>query len=236
MKYAAVIHNVGEVSLTGVADGEYWRERLAIGGLAPAIVDGAAEIMLSATDARFLGVPFCELSISVFVQQRGEGAQPKPRSAVYLTHAYNSSRLLAFCERTFFRTPYFPAPLEVCATDPITVQLGPKAQCWLRLSASALLQSEIRSIAHNASGCWEGPIYLPSVGGKPPELFYAKLSGPTDVYPFLVEADLCELNPTAHHPAIRALVDSRFVPREWSIRRGATHARTKTFRQGAAKV
>jgi len=230
MKYAAVIHNVGEVSLTGVAGGDYWLDRLTPSGLKPALVDGAAEIMLSATSARYLGVPFCELSISIFVTQPEQSPPTKYPSAVFLTHAYNSSRLLAFCERTFFRTPYFQAPLEVCATDLVSVLLGPANAPWLRLAAPARRQGDLQSIAHNPAGCWEGPIYLPSVQGKAPEHFFAKLSGPTDDFPFLANADRCELNATAGQPALQALADSQFIPRQWTIRRGATHARTKTFR------
>ena len=234
MKYIAEVHPVDEVTLIGRADGDYWAQRLAAEDLRLAAVEGQAELMISATNARYLGMPFCELSISLFVQSK---QHPGPRGAAYLTHAYNSSRLLAFCERTFFRTPYFPARLEVRHGDPVSVNMGPADLRLLRLAKAANVAASetAASIARSRDeqGGWQGPIFLPGVWDRPGDVFFARLTGPTEVYDFSPGEDHWELNPTKDHPAIGALIESRFVPMQWTIRQRATHARTKTFTRAA---
>jgi len=228
MKYVAEIHAVGEVTLIGGADANYWRDRLRPLDLQPALASGDAEVMLSATSASYLGLPFCELSISVFVNSKQSDA---PRAAVYLTHAYNSNRLLAFCERSFFRTPYYPAQLAVSAKLPISVTLGPLDRPRLHL---VMAVESVASHSRDEQGEWSGPLFLPPRGTRPCDLFFARLKGATDYRAFEPAADRFVVCSTTEEPALLALVESNFAPRQWSIRPNATHARTKTYTRVAA--
>src|SRR5690606_28624144 len=89
--YITTITDVREVALWATADLGYWRERLRDEDLLPFDDGGRAALLLTAIDSKFRGISFRELSISVLV---GDG-----RSA-FLAHAFSSSRLLAFAERT----------------------------------------------------------------------------------------------------------------------------------------
>jgi hypothetical protein len=65
IKYAAVLHNVNEVSLLGTADLEYWRRRLEPEQLEPVTHEGHAQLLIIAADARFMGLRFRELSFGI---------------------------------------------------------------------------------------------------------------------------------------------------------------------------
>ena len=62
-----------------------------------------AVVCLGGADAKWRGFAFREpiIAVGVCLTEGGPGLD-----GYYLPHAYNSSRLLAFSERTFFRTPY----------------------------------------------------------------------------------------------------------------------------------
>src|SRR5436190_14809837 len=99
IKWAAKLSHVREVSLLGTADLAYWADRLKAQGLAPDARDGKAQVLIVAADARFMGVPFREVSLSVLAR---EDAGKTTREGTYLLHAFNSSRFFAFCERRLF--------------------------------------------------------------------------------------------------------------------------------------
>jgi hypothetical protein len=115
VRYVAELTHVREVSLLGTADLAFWEERLKEEGLAPAESEGKALLLLIAADSKFMGVRFRELSFSVLVGRQEEGAR---RGGAYLAQAFNSCRLFAFCERTFFSTPYYHGDVRVSASFP----------------------------------------------------------------------------------------------------------------------
>jgi len=218
VRYVAVIAPVREVILAGSADLAWWRERLGREALHPYDDGGRASLLLSATASSFRGLPFREFSVSVAVSERADGAT---HDGVYLAQAYNSSRLLAFTEQLFFRTPYVPAGIQVTERPPVTMAVS---RGEVGLFAASLAEGTPR--ANVEAQEWEGPIFLP--GGK--AVFYARLAGATDVYPFTT-ADTVSIRPDENDEALRQLVECGFVGREWRVRATATHARTRTHRR-----
>src|SRR5262245_41871734 len=91
VKWAAQLTHVREVSLLGSADLNFWTGQLLSANLHPAESDGQAKILIVAADAKYFGLRFRELSISVLVRQPSE----EGRDAPYLLRAYNSRRLFA---------------------------------------------------------------------------------------------------------------------------------------------
>src|SRR4051812_34281167 len=106
IKWAAELSHVREVSLLGTADGAFWTQRLRDEDLLLAHRDGKAQVMIVAADSKFMGVRFGELSISVLASDRAN-------HGAYLVHAWNSCRFFAFCERSFFATPYAHGEVQV---------------------------------------------------------------------------------------------------------------------------
>src|ERR1700722_18290838 len=99
VKWAAQIAHVREVSLLGTADLAYWEDRLRRENLLPAERDGQAQLLIIATDSKYMGVRFRELSFSVLVSWSEGGV---PQDAAYLVRAFNSFRFFALCERVLF--------------------------------------------------------------------------------------------------------------------------------------
>ena len=215
--YISTITDVREVSLAGTADLDYWRAELRGAGLDPYDADGRAALLLSAIEAKFRGILFRELSISVRV---GGGDE------AYLAHAFNSSRMLAFAERVFFQTPYQLAGLTVSERVPAHMAVSSGGRTWFsaRMAAAA-------TPARYEEPLWEGAIYLP--GGD--KVFYARLSGAADVYPFAAQDEIA-IQPHSEAPIFSQLIASDFAGREWMVRRGAVHARSRTYpRSGLAR-
>ena len=218
VRYVAVIAPVCEVILAGTADLAYWRERLGRDGLFPYAAAGRAGLLISAMASSFRGLPFREFSVSVAVSRQSDGAT---HDDVFLAHACNSSRLLAFAERALFQTPYVPADIRVVEQPPVSIAAADSGTTRF----AAALAPETPRAGHEAQD-WEGAIYLP--GGE--KVFYARLAGPTEVYPFTA-ADTLTIQPGADDAALRQLVDSGFSGREWRVRAAATHSRSKTYRR-----
>jgi hypothetical protein len=220
---------VREVSLVGTADLAYWRERLAREELAPAEKDGHAQILIVAADSRFMGVRFRELSVSVLVSGTTGGS---PHDGAYLIRAFNSSRFFAFCERTFFATPYEYGDVSVSVAPPAGVRVAQQG----KLVFEAQMATG-RAPSHRGPGGWNGPVYLPAgrrASGRGTKLFFARIGGETETYPFLPGSDSLTIGPSAGEEVFQSLVDSHFVPRGWSIRPNAMHAKSKTYRRSDA--
>ncbi len=216
VRYVAEIKGVREVTLVGAADWDYWRRRLETERLFPYRGARGAELTLSATSLRWMGFRFRELVLAVAVSGREDGST---RDGVFLAGAFNTSRMLAFCERAFFRTPYRHAEVTMTADDPVAFQLehgGKKALHARRADGGPVATVDEQ---------WEGPIYLPGRG----ERFFARLGGETAVYPWAAGRDVLELTPSSDACPVRALVDSGFGGVEWRVRRKALHARSKTY-------
>lgn len=158
-KLVAELEHVREVTITGTADARYWRERLQREDLVPVERDGAARMLLIASDARFRGIRFRELSISVLAN---DGA--------FLVQAFNSVRFFAWVERTIFKTPYAHARIEV---DHAAVR-----------SEMLLAECATRKAAATEVDGFDGPVYLPN--GR---CFRAHIAGLTERIAFDPERD-----------------------------------------------
>ena len=215
--FISAITGVREVALAATADLAYWRGKLRSEALVPYDDDGRASLLLTAIAAKFRGIPFRELSISVLVSDDG-GATP---AGAYLAHAYNSSRLLAFAERVLFQTPYHLAQLTMDERLParMSVSRGERVLFSAQMSDKATPGREEDAL-------FDGPIYLP--GGR--QVFYARLSGRGQRYAFDA-ADQMTIQRSPDDPIFGQLLDSDIKGKEWLVRAGAIHARSKTYRR-----
>ena len=102
IRYVAKIKHVRELSLVSSADFNFWAEYLQAERLMPVRCGEAAQIMIVAAEMAYFGIRFTEVSFSVRVRSIRE----QPREGMRLLHAFTSSRLFSWCERTMFSTPY----------------------------------------------------------------------------------------------------------------------------------
>lgn len=233
VKWAADVKHVREVSLRGEADLAFWADRLLPEALVPIACDGHAQIMIIAADARFMGMRFRELSVSVLVSHSGMTSQ---REAALLHCAFNSSRLFAWCERNLFSTPYHHGLVRVSTDIPAAVQLTFQGKRIFEATMNPVTPDSKREASSIANDGWEGPIFLPDPRRRSPDdgkLFVARIAGKTHTYPFLASHDTLTLSTSSDHGGIQALSESRFVPREWVIREDAVHAKSKTYRRSS---
>ncbi|MBI5029855.1 MAG: hypothetical protein HZB51_04960 [Chloroflexi bacterium] len=226
IQYVAEIKHVKEVTLYGVANLEFWQNCLKPENLIPFQEDGKAHLFISATELVYMGIKFREVSFSVYV------ADPKEVSkhgGFYLIHAFNSSRLFAFSERTMFQTPYYHGTIQVKASIPSEFKLMDASDVALKAKMSGVVPC-----SKSENELWEGPIFLPkyiSKGNSSGGVFYAKLGGLTETYPFSPSMDTLEFKPTQNADVIRWLVESKFMVKEWRVRQDAEHAKSKTYRR-----
>ncbi len=225
--YHVEISNVHEVCLFGSADLRYWKKHLEPAGLHPASINGSAQVLISVIAARFKGLAFREFSICISVSR--EEDEPD-EDGFYLAQAFNSRRFFAFVERAMFHTPYHHARIELGALAPARMRLTQRQTKMVEAEMSALAATPREpSITEDFS--WEGPVFLPrnSTTDKN-RLFYARLKGPRQSYPFLPQ-DRWSLSAAKDYPIFQSLLDSNFTPKTWTIRRSATHAKSKTISQ-----
>lgn len=220
--YQTVVENVREVSLVGHANAAPWREGLAREGLYPYLHEGRVELRLMAATMRYMGVHFGELSISVVVCDEPTGTS---QDGAFLVKAFNSVRLFAWIERTLFSTPYHWADVQVKSQGSVQVSVADESGLLFQAEKSSAPTAPPQNDLD-----WEGVVYLPHLNGKQAggKQFFAKLSGPTQRYPF---SPTDTLNfPT--HPSdevIRRLVESNFQGSTWLVRNGATHFKSKSY-------
>jgi hypothetical protein len=227
--YVARIAHVREVALLGPADLAYWAQRLRDEELVPTDRDGRAQVLVVAARMRFMGMRFTELSVSVLASDSGG------RSGAFLVQAFSSNRFFAFMERSWFRTPYLHATPQVTAESPAGMELldGQDTAFSARMAVDAATP---RTPARTGDDGWEGPVFLPRPAGRPGafgHIFFGKLRGLTQTYPFVSGQDAVTIRPTPRMPALQALCDSRFAGREWSIRPDASHAKSRTYARAA---
>jgi hypothetical protein len=230
LKYVAEISQVREVSLIGTADLEFWNHHLQAEGLFAANKAGQAQIVISAMNSKFKGIRFHEFCISIVVSEQPDG---KTEDGLFLIQAFNSIRLFAFVERTFFSTPYAHGRIQVRTHIPATMEVcfGAETLFSARMGASS---SELSRTPNRSSHeQWLGPIYLPKKSrgtSDPGKFFFAKIEGATDIYDVSPDDTVTITN--SHNPPIfNSLRKSNFVPKEWHIRESANHAKAKTMKR-----
>jgi hypothetical protein len=220
--YIATIANVKETILLGTANLDFWRARLKRENLYPFNANCRAQIMISATQLKWMGLPSRELVISVTTCDH---AEENSADAAYLIHAFNSSRMLAFAERVFFQTPYACwGNLESNAHVPASITLNNGNDIVFHAQ-----MSDARACMRGENETMQGAIYLPKGATRNSSVFFAKLGGYTESYPFISGTDTLELKSSNPAPVFQALIESGFTPHEWRIRNNATHARSKTY-------
>ena len=228
IKWAAELTHVREVSLSGVADLGYWRERLRRECLVPAEKDGHAQLLIIAGDLKFKGIRFREMSFCVFVDVERDAQKS---SGAYLFQAFNTSRLLSFCERVFFSTPYRHGDVCVSASVPASTQLVIAGQCHFEAKMGGDDSAVVREPSHRAEDGWEGPVFLPvPQSGRSSEgrMFFTRVSGMTQTYAVQANRDTITIRPSPQSEVFQALLDSHFVAKEWILREDAIHAKSKT--------
>ncbi len=227
-KYNVVVSGLKEVTLVGSADPTFWKERLKPEGLNPYVKDGRAELLIATTDSRWLGMPFKELTIAISICL-AEGC-PEPQG-LFLIQAFNSRRFFAFIERSFYQTPYDLGAISVKSRPPLAIKVGKGGDNYLSVD----MAEAIPGLGSEADR-WEGPIFLPGKPAVPSakhKLFYARLAGVTQRYPFHPDVDRLLINRSAGLPVFQWLLASNFTGQEWRLRVDATHARSRTYKWNA---
>lgn len=229
VKWTAQLQGVREVSLLGSADLGFWQERLADEELTPMPRDGRAVISIVSAAGRFAGIRFRELSVSVGITTVGDAAE---FPSYFLVRAFNSNRFFAFCERFFFSTPYDYANVGVKCPNPteISVTRQDRTLCHARMQRT--VGSTNRRPVQEREESWMARIMLPTndrIANCPKKLFFAKISGVTEVYPFRSGEDSIALHEQVDGDVFGILLKSDFSPVEWIVRSNATHAKSKTY-------
>jgi hypothetical protein len=243
VKYVAELTGVREVSLLGTADLGFWKDALAPESLVAAERDGRAQVMIIAADARFRGIGFREVSFSVLVAPPGDvpgdvAGDVPGRDAAYLVAAFNSRRLFALSERVFFSTPYRHADIDVSPAPPVSIRIRRRGEVLFeaRRSDAVVPAGNVVDGSGEPANGWEGPVFVPSdrrsATGRG-RYFIARIGGDARRRAFAGE-DSVAIAPSGDDGVFKALRDSEFVAREWSVRADATHAKSKTYKRAAA--
>ncbi len=223
IRYLAEPKHVREVTLIGTGDFEFWSTFLKAEGLSPMPCGGAAQIWVVSAEMVFFGIRFTEISVSI----RAMPSDDVNGTGMRLIHAFTSSRVFAWCERSLFSTPYSYGECRVSVQSPPRMRMEAPDGCVLRADMSPPGRSAIR--VGNES--WEGPVFLPPRGvGDEGRLFFGRLSGHTMAYQFL-STDQFTMKAPFSSAGLQPLVDSRFSPQEWVVRTDATHGKSRTYRR-----
>lgn len=235
-KWIATIAPVGEITIYGTADAGYWTDRLAGLGMRPVTSDGLAQLLISSVTARFRGWPFRELSLSVAAAPRSSAASARQTSqdatGYWLGQAFHSSRVLAWCERVFFQTPYDLAEIELNLTRPYRLAVAQRGKPLLLAELGAAPGGEVSSPLRSGWEVWEGPIYLAdrsAAPSAPARWFAARLEGEAQVFAVQPPSDRVELHEHAAWPLLAEFRRSGFQAREWLLRPAGRHRRSKTL-------
>ena len=217
IRYVANLYNVREVTLHGTADLSFWRAVLEKEGLLPYHEAGEAVLLLSAIEAKWRGFRFKEFVIGVGVCNTEDGAS---LDGYYLPRAFNSSKLLTFSERVFFKTPYLRGDIRLQNRIPAFIKLQDRTEVLLHAEMSMPDTPPIVEYLE-----WRGPIFLPNKRGK----FFAILAGEAEMYPFSSEVDTFDIRPSADHEIFQQLIESNFTGSVWALRSKSRHAKSKTY-------
>jgi hypothetical protein len=226
IKIAALVHNVIEVSLLGTADLEYWRKKLEPEQLEPIPLNGTAQLLIMAANAKYMGLRFRELSFSVIAR---DTSGLTDLSGSYLIRAFNSRRSFAWVERTFFHTPYYCDDVTV-ESEPPSIGLGaPRQRLAAKLDYSSKNPNEVYDL-----NTWQGPVFIPRRSGTAvadSNVFFARVWNGRVEIPFDQNGDKFSINDASETPCVEFQA-SNFSPRTWFCGTEATHAKSKTYTRG----
>jgi hypothetical protein len=210
IRYMTVIEPVLEVTLIGNVQAVLWQPILEAEGFHPPQAN-SIPIIISGTQAKYMGVTFRELSISLGIDDK----------RFLLIHAFNSNRFFAWTERKMFRTPYYHAQITVEPNLIVVSQLeNPLIEVAIQPDAT---------ITHQADEDYRWTICLPKALRKNmdmPHYFHARLAGHTQHY----APQLAHLNfSDSSNDILSRLAKSHFELTDWSVRMTAQHSKSKTF-------
>lgn len=209
--YMTVIHPVLEVTLLGNADYAIWQPILQAEGFHP-LHTTTIPVIISGTQARYMGVTFRELSISLGIDDE----------RFLLIYAFNSNRFFAWTERNLFRTPYYHAKLVVNSHH-IAIHQGKNRLFEATLPTDA-------QIVEQSDEDYQRVICLPKSlrkNANMPHYFHARLAGDTQHYvPHSAHISFVDETSNA---ILSRLSESQFEIADWSVRIQAHHSKSKTF-------
>jgi hypothetical protein len=211
--YITIIEPVLEVTLICQGKVALWETFLANEGIMLPSDQDKVEIVLSAVEARYMGMKFRELSCSLRINE----------TQVFLVHAFNSNYLFALAERTFFRTPYYHGNLAV---TPHHIRLMNQEKPLLE----ATLPKAV-SVTHCQEEADEWQILLPSALRKQPTLphyFNARLEGSTRYYAVLPDRPVLFVGAGLPN-SLKPLGESEIIVEKWLVRDRARHSKSQTF-------
>lgn len=218
-KFVAAVRDVKELRLIGSAALDFWNGQLKGKPFqAFQAASSCAEITIAATELVWKGFRFNELTISLAIAGQDDAQK---QIGYLLLYALSSNRFFAFCERTFFSTPYHFGKTNLRETTPclISAQLNNQNVLKATMSHSARPVTE-----ENES--WEGAIFLPRARSE--KYFIGKLSGKSKICSFM-ETDRIEIQSNTKDIVFDLLATSDFTGKEWRMRSQAFHAKSKTY-------
>ena len=223
VKYIAQLKRVREVGLWGDAELSWWRDHLAGEGLEPVEADGRARVVVTGLDAKWMGIPFRDVSVAVVARRRCAPAE----TGLLLARAFNASRFMAGVERWWFHLPYqFRADLHVGLGDAGEIRLGDRSAVDLVAELGA---RESSGEPAEEMG-YTGPLFLPGGGDRTRRRWLmVRIHGMTSTFDFDAALDRFEVGSGCTDPILAGLRDSHFRGVQWHVRRSDTHARSKTF-------
>jgi hypothetical protein len=170
------------------------------------------------------------MSFSITVDPPAGAERP---DASFLLRAFNSRRSFVWCERAFFKTPYYHGHFREFSTTPPVVDLVAPSEGEFRLVMGTDSNGARRMPSRTGEDGWRGPVYLPTPPHRPGpgKMFFAELRGNTVAYPFRNDADTLTISPEPYNNTLRELLESNFTPSEWLIRTDAFHAKSKTYKR-----
>ncbi|HUF61192.1 MAG TPA: hypothetical protein VMN36_03885 [Verrucomicrobiales bacterium] len=170
IRYVAEPKHVREVSLIGASDFGFWSDYLRADGLEPVRCGDVAQVVVVAAEMVYLGVRFAEVSFSV----RASLPQDSSSAGLRLIHAFTSSRVFAWCERTLFATPYFHGECQFSVHSPASIRVKTRGGDVVGAEMSAQQRLALRARDEHL----ELPVFLPPRGAASDQrLFFARVRG-----------------------------------------------------------
>ena len=225
VKYIAQLEGVRELALLGAAELSWWRDHLTGEELEPVEVDGHAQVLVTGLDAKWMGIPFRDLSVAVAARCQSGLTE----TGFFFARAFSSSRFFAGVERWWFHTPYlFRADLQVELGNPAAIRLGGQPSVDLFAELGPREPSAEPAPAQEMG--YTGPLFLPKGRDRTRRRWLmVQIHGLTSTFDFDAARDRFELGPECPDPILAGLRASQFRGIQWHLRRNATHARSKTL-------
>lgn len=212
-RYATVVEPVLEITLICQGNVDPWQRLLTTEGFTLPPSQDKIEIILSAVEARYMGVKFRELSCSLRIDE----------TQAFLVHAYNSNSLFALAERAFFRTPYYHGDLRVNSHH---IRLTNQGKPLLEASLP-----ETAPVSHSQEETNRWQIWFPSALRKQPTIphyFNAKLEGYTRYYQVPANPSVMLLG-VGLPDNLKPLRESEIIIEKWLVRDRARHSKSQTL-------